>query len=97
MKANCAAVCSSHPTADPTESLAGLAALEEARAGRPAGGPMGSGAVEATGRQYQGRGKRPGQCGSQTGDESRRCLETFWRNARWHLLFPYTTFNPARN
>jgi hypothetical protein len=25
------------------------------------------------------------------------CLEMFWRNDRWHLLFPHTLFNPARN
>jgi hypothetical protein len=67
------------------------------REGRRAGEPIGSGPVEATCRQYQCRFKRPGQFWSQAGDESLLCLETFWRNERWHLLFPHTTFNPARN
>ena len=39
----------------------------------------------------------PGQFWSQAGDEAPMCLETFWRNDRWHLLFPHTSFNPARN
>ena len=67
------------------------------RAGRRAGQPIGSGAVEATCRQTQCRFKRPGQFWSQAGDEALLCLETFWRNGRWHLLFPHTSFNPARN
>ena len=67
------------------------------RAGRRAGQPIGSGPVEATCRQYQCRFKRPGQFWSQAGDEALMCLETFWRNGRWHLLFPHTSFNPARN
>jgi hypothetical protein len=67
------------------------------RAGRQRGEPIGSGAIESTCRQTQCRFKRPGQYWSQEGDESLLCLETFWRNARWHLLFPHTTFNPARN
>jgi hypothetical protein len=67
------------------------------RAGRQRGEPIGSGAIESTCRQAQCRFKRPGQYWSQKGDESLLCLETFWRNDRWHLLFPHTTFNPARN
>lgn len=67
------------------------------RAGRQRGEPIGSGAIESTCRQAQCRFKRPGQYWSQQGDESLLCLETFWRNNRWHLLFPHTTFNPARN
>jgi hypothetical protein len=67
------------------------------RAGRRAGEPIGSGPVEATCRQTQCRFKRPGQFWSQAGDEALMCLETFWRNSRWHLLFPHTSFNPARN
>ena len=67
------------------------------RAGRRAGEPIGSGPIEATGRQGQCRFKRPGQFWSQAGDEALMCLETFWRNCRWHLLFPHTSFNPARN
>jgi len=67
------------------------------RAGRRAGEPIGSGPVEATCRQSQCRFKRPGQFWSTTGDEALLCLEMFWRNDRWHLLFPHTLFNPARN
>ena len=67
------------------------------RTGRRAGEPIGSGAIEATCRQYQCRFKRPGQFWSRTGDEALLCLETFWRNGRWHLLFPHSSFNPARN
>ena len=67
------------------------------RAGRRRGEPIGSGAVESSCRQAQCRFKRPGQYWSQEGDESLLCLETFWRNNRWHLLFPHTAFNPARN
>lgn len=68
------------------------------RAGRQRGEPIGSGPIEATCRQTQCRFKRPGQFWSQQGDEALMCLETFWRNDRWHLLFPHTSpHNPARN
>ena len=67
------------------------------RTGRQRGEPIGSGAIESTCRQTQCRFKRPGQYWSQEGDDSLLGLETFWRNNRWHLLFPHTTFNPARN
>jgi hypothetical protein len=67
------------------------------RAGRRAGEPIGSGPVEATCRQTQCRFKRPGQFWSKRGDEALLCLEMFWRNGRWHLLFPHTSSNPARN
>jgi hypothetical protein len=67
------------------------------RAARRAAQPIGSGPIEATCRQFQCRFKRPGQFWSQKGDEALLCLETFWRNGRWHLLFPHTAFNPARN
>jgi hypothetical protein len=67
------------------------------RAGRRAGEPIGSGPVEATCRQTQCRFKRPGQFWSLAGDEALLCLEMFWRNHRWHLLFPHSSFNPARN
>lgn len=67
-------------------------------AARRAGEPLGSGAMESTCRQYQCRFKRPGQFWSGTGDEALMCLETFWRNNRWHLLFPHITHNdPRRN
>ena len=68
------------------------------RTGRRRGEPIGSGAVEATCRQSQCRFKRPGQFWSQKGDEALLCLEIFWRNGRWHLLFPHASPpDPARN
>jgi hypothetical protein len=67
------------------------------RAGRRANEPIGSGPVEATCRQTQCRFKRPGQFWSKRGDEALLCLEMFWRNHRWHLLFPHSSFNSARN
>jgi hypothetical protein len=67
------------------------------RAAQRAGEPIGSGPVEATCRQGQCRFKRPGQFWSTAGDEALLCLETFWRNERWALLFPHTAFDPARN
>jgi hypothetical protein len=67
------------------------------RAAHRAGEPIGSGPVEATCRQAQCRFKRPGQFWTQAGDEALLCLETFWRNGRWSLLFPHTAFDPARN
>ncbi len=51
--------------------------------------PLGSGAVESTCRQYQCRFKRTGQFWSMAGDEALMCVETFWRNDRWHQLFPH--------
>jgi hypothetical protein len=51
--------------------------------------PLGSGAIESTCRQYQCRFKRTGQFWSKEGDEALMCLETYWRNGRWHLLFPH--------
>lgn len=68
------------------------------RAARRRGEPIGSGAVESTCRQAQCRFKRPGQYWSRQGDESLLCLETFWRNERWHLLFPHhRRFDPSKN
>ena len=51
--------------------------------------PLGSGAIESTCRQYQCRFKRTGQFWSMAGDEALMCVETFWRNGRWHELFPH--------
>src|SRR5437773_5916252 len=51
--------------------------------------PLGSGAIESTCRQYQCRFKRSGQFWTMDGDESLMCLETFWRNDRWHELYPH--------
>lgn len=60
--------------------------------------PLGSGAVESTCRQYQCRFKRTGQFWSTAGDEALMCLETFWRNGRWHELFPHAkTTSPQLN
>lgn len=67
------------------------------RAAQRAREPIGSGPVEATCRQGQCRFKRPGQFWSTTGDEALLCLETFWRNERWHLLFPHTACPPSQN
>lgn len=58
--------------------------------------PLGSGAIESTCRQYQCRFKRPGQFWTRSGDEALMCLETFWRNGRWHLLYPHSV-DPAKN
>jgi hypothetical protein len=65
---------------------AGTATPEQTRR---ANEPLGSGAIEATCRQYQCRFKRTGQFWTTAGDEALMCLETFWRNDRWHLLFPH--------
>ncbi len=65
---------------------------------RKHGEPQGSGAMESTCRQYQCRFKRPGQFWSCAGDEALMCLETFWRNKRWHLLFPHCFHgDPSKN
>jgi hypothetical protein len=67
-------------------------------AAQRAGEPIGSGAIESTCRQYQCRFKRPGQFWSCAGDEGLMCLETFWRNNRWHLLFPHILQeDPSKN
>lgn len=68
------------------------------RAGRRRGEPIGSGAIESTCRQSQCRFKRPGQYWSRQGDEALLCLENFWRNGRWNLLFPHNRrFDPFKN
>jgi hypothetical protein len=67
-------------------------------AARRAGEPQGSGAMESTCRQYQCRFKRPGQFWSCVGDEGLMCLETFWRNNRWHQLYPHIlSGDPSKN
>ena len=67
-------------------------------AARRTGEPQGSGAIESTCRQYQCRFKRTGQFWSCAGDEALMCLETFWRNKRWHLLFPHSLHSdPSKN
>jgi uncharacterized protein YheU (UPF0270 family) len=67
------------------------------RQARRRGEPIGSGAVESTCRQTQCRFKRPGQYWSSTGDEALLCLEMFWRNDRWSLLFPHRSATWSRN
>jgi hypothetical protein len=68
------------------------------RAGTRRGEPIGSGAIESTCRQSQCRFKRPGQYWTQQGDEALLCLEMFWRNARWSLLFPHNrSVDPSKN
>ena len=57
--------------------------------GHRRGEPLGSGAIESTCRQIQCRMKRCGQFWSTAGDEAILCLEMFWRNDRWKLLFPH--------
>lgn len=69
----------------------------DCRAGGRAGEPMGGGPLEAICRQAPCRFKRTDQFWSVKGDEALPGLETFWRNGRWHRLFPHTSFNPARN
>jgi hypothetical protein len=59
--------------------------------------PLGSGAVESTCRQYQCRFKRTGQFWTTVGDEALLCLETFWRNNRWHELYPHAKPSSALN
>src|SRR6266446_708083 len=60
--------------------------------------PLGSGAIESTCRQYQCRFKRTGQFWTMEGDEALMCLETFWRNNRWHQLYPHVNLSsPSLN
>lgn len=59
--------------------------------------PVGSGAIESTCRQLQCRMKRCGQFWSTAGDEALLCLEMFWRNDRWDLLFPHATITAVAN
>jgi hypothetical protein len=69
------------------------------RGAKERGEPLGSGAMESTCKQYQVRFHRSGQFWTTVGDEALMCLETFWRNARWSLLFPHvpSDFDPSRN
>jgi hypothetical protein len=66
---------------------------------REKGEPLGSGAMESTCKQYQRRFHCPGQFWTTEGDEALMCLETFWRNCRWSLLFPHVPpdFDPSKN
>ncbi len=63
------------------------------------GEPLGSGAMESTCKQYQCRFHRSGQFWTTEGDEALMCLETFWRNGRWSLLFSHvpSNFDPSKN
>jgi hypothetical protein len=66
-------------------------------AGKKRGEPVGSGAIESTCRQMQCRMKRCGQFWSNQGDESLLCLEVFWRNDHWELLFPHLSITSLSN
>ena len=59
--------------------------------------PVGSGAIESACRQYQCRFKRTGQFWTTPGDEALMCLETLWRNGRWHQLYPHARSSTALN
>jgi len=59
--------------------------------------PVGSGAIESTCRQLQCRMKRCGQFWSTHGDEALLCLEMFWRNERWEMLFPHAKLTAVAN
>jgi len=59
--------------------------------------PLGSGAIESTCRQLQCRMKRCGQFWSTRGDEALLCLEMFWRNDRWEMLFPHAKLTAVAN
>jgi len=59
--------------------------------------PVGSGAIESACRQYQCRFKRTGQFWTTAGDEALMCLETLWRNGRWHELYPHAKSSAALN
>ena len=65
--------------------------------GRRRNEPVGSGAIESTCHQLQCRMKRCGQFWSTAGDEALLCLEMFWRNDRWHLLFPHAILTNVAN
>jgi integrase len=65
--------------------------------GRKRNEPVGSGAIESTCRQLQCRMKRCGQFWSTRGDEALLCLEMFWRNERWELLFPHAKLTAVAN
>lgn len=58
---------------------------------KASGEPVGSGAVESTGRQYQCRCKCTGQYWTVAGDEALLALATLKRNERWHLLYPHAS------
>jgi len=65
--------------------------------GRKRNEPVGSGAIESTCRQLQCRMKRCGQFWSTCGDEALLCLEMFWRNQRWEMLFPHAQITAVAN
>jgi hypothetical protein len=83
------------------EVLQARKACDEGTATEPqkklANQPVGSGAIESACRQYQCRFKRTGQFWTTAGDEALMCLETLWRNGRWHHLYPHAQSSPALN
>lgn len=66
-------------------------------AGKKRGEPVGSGAIESTCRQLQCRMKRCGQFWTTQGDEPLLCLEVFWRNDHWQVLFPHLSITSLSN
>lgn len=68
--------------------LPGVRAQTDAAHARARDEPQGSGAMKSACRQCECRFHRPGQFWSQPEDEALMCLETFWRNGRWRMLFP---------
>ncbi len=83
------------------EVLDARKACEEAKASQEqkqlANHPVGSGAIESACRQYQCRFKRTGQFWTTSGDEALMCLETLWRNGRWHELYPHARSSATLN
>jgi hypothetical protein len=59
------------------------------KAGKAAGQPVGSGAIESTCSKYQRRFKLTGQFWSLAGDEAFLALATLHHNGRWSHLFPH--------
>ena len=57
--------------------------------------PLGSGVIESTCRQLQGRMKRSGQFWSTAGDKALLAREIFWRNDRWEHRFPHVVLTSA--
>ena len=50
-----------------------------------------------TPKKFANGSNRTGQFWSIQGDEALMCLETFWRNNRWHDLFPHAKPPPLAN
>jgi hypothetical protein len=73
-----------------TNYLRGHAERMDYKAGRLAGEPIGSGAIESAANRYQCRFKRTGQFWTLEGDEALLALETLRMNGRWEELYPFS-------